>query len=798
MARYSRAEVELVLKTLGYQDARKKLKQVEGDIRKLRPVAQRAFLGVKKAGALAFGSLIYSAKRFAQTMGSAILRTLSYGVINMARSGMRRIRESITGAAEASLAMARAATIMARGGRETTGVYNTLTNSLLRVDKYTMLATTDVTGMGLALAKGGLSAQEFDTAMKTLNTILGVTGEKSEGMSLQFLKMARVFGITSDKFEEFGDILLSGATSATATIKDFLEAVKNVGPTMILAYGKGTESVKQFVTAVATMVEMGNRGSRAGTAMSRMMSELMAPTSQTIRMMTKYGFELYKNSAYSGVFSSALKSQHRAVSRLDADLERLVATERRLAAGGRNEEKVAKTREKIAAIQSKINAEVQASERYFEEFVEAGGKVKPVIEMVKQFRDAVDAGKITSTELAGILRKIFGMRGKRSIESFVVAMGRMEEIGEKVANSIGLGAKQLEQLEKSFGGMHKMATIAFDKLKTTVGMILGAGIVGPIMNSVKRNIIQPISKTLTDSQTWRVMSEDLIAVVSKAFEPFTKTIGELMMTTFFPEKFGFERGTAVYKTRISNLSKVVLAQFGKVAALIGVGLKAIGRTLGSALIDGVLEGIMSKIPLLNQLTVKAFEEDELRKSFNRTFIKSLIKDDDPAKSWGHVKSAAAGKSAEIPAEFRQQAVQYATQMKLMGRKPGGRPGTFESLDTATLISTKVAGIVGQMNRDSSERITKEFTNLESKISKSFALVEQGGAIHGPLGETTAKELAEALGGRIISLKEDLTGAMHTSNNVQEKLIKSLINEYHELSARYATLYGVLKSRNIKK
>ena len=92
--------------------------------------------------------------------------------------------------------------------------------------------------MSLALAKGGLNVKEYDNAMQTLNTILGITGEKSDGMSLQFLKMARVFDISSNQFEEFGDILLAGATSATVEIKDFLEAVKNVGPTMVLAYGK--------------------------------------------------------------------------------------------------------------------------------------------------------------------------------------------------------------------------------------------------------------------------------------------------------------------------------------------------------------------------------------------------------------------------------------------------------------------------------------------------------------------------------------------------------------------------------
>ena len=796
MARYSRAEVELILKTLGYQDARRKLKQVEVDIKKLRPIAERAFLGIRKAGAAAFGVLIYNAKRFAQTMASAMLRTMAYGIINVFRSGMRQVRESVEGAADASLAMARAATIMARGGRETVGVYNTLTNSLLRVDKYTMLATKDITGMGLALAKGGLSAQEFDTAMKTLNTILGVTGEKSEGMSLQFLKMARVFGVTSDEFEEFGDILLSGATSATATIKDFLEAVKNVGPTMILAYGKGTESVKQFVTAVATMVEMGNRGSRAGTAMSRMMSELMAPTSQTIRLMTEYGFELYRDTKYSSIYSSALRAQHLAVSRLDDKLERLVNTERRLAGGRGNEEKVAKVREKIAEIQSKINTEVQASERYFKEFVQAGGKVKPVIEMVKQFRDAVDKGKITTTELAGILRKIFGMRGKRSIESFVVAMDRMVEISDKVNNSIGLGAKQLEQLEKSFGGMYKMAMIAFDKLKTTIGMILGVGIVGPIMDSVKRNIITPISETLTDSQAWRIMSESLTSVVGKALEPFTKSIGKLMMTSFFPEKFGLERGTAEYKNRISELSNTVLNLFGGVAKLIGEGIKAIGQTLGSAFIDGMLEGILERIPFLRGMSKKAMEEAELRKSFSEIFARTTL-GGGPAKPWGQVKLAAAGRAAEVPTESRMEAVQYAEQLRLMKRRPGVKPLTFEPLESTKKMSDAFAGLIDQVQKDSSERTAKEFTAIENKMSKSFAVITEKTVFAG-LGEGTATELAESLGGVIINLKEDLTSAMHISSSVQEKLIRSLIAEYQGLSARYSTLYGMLKSRSLKK
>ena len=796
MARYSRAEVELVLKTLGYQDARKKLKSVEKDIRKLKPVAARAFAGIRKAGAVAFGSLIYSAKRFAQTMGSAILRTMSYGVINLVRGGMREVQESITGAAAASLAMARAATIMARGGIGTLAVYNKITNSLLRVDKYTMLATKDITGMGLALAKGGLSAEEFDTAMKTLNTILGVTGEKSEGMSLQFLKMARVFGITSDEFEEFGDILLAGATSATATIKDFLEAVKNVGPTMILAYGKGTDSVKQFVTAVATMVEMGNRGSRAGTAMSRMMSELMAPTSKTIRIMTKYGFELYKNSGYSGVYSSALKSQHRAVSKLDDKLERLVATERRLAGGRGNEEKTAKVRAQIAEIQGKINTEIEASERYFEEFVEAGGKVKPVIEMVKQFRDAVDAGKITTTELAGILRKIFGMRGKRSIESFVVAMDRMEEIGKKVADSIGLGAKQLEQLEKSFGGMYKIAMISFDKLKSTIGMVLGAGIVGPIIDSVKRNIIGPISKTLTDGQAWRVMSENLTSVVSTALEPFTKTMGELMMTTFFPKQFGLERGTEEYKSRIRTLSTTVLTQFGKVAALVGDGIKLLGRTLGASFVDGIIEGILERTPFLKAFSRKTLEEDALRKSFSSMFGKEINKGG-AAESWGHVKSAAAGRASEIPIESRQQAVQFVDQAKMMKRQPGGKLGTFEPLAANTQMSDVFANLVGSMNQANAERMTEEFVDIEKKMSRSFALVADNKVFAG-LRESTAKELAESLGGKIINLKDDLTSAMRISNSSQEKLVKSLIREYSQLSTRYNTLYNILKSRSTKK
>ena len=142
----------------------------------------------------------------------------------------------------------------------------------------------------------------------------------------------------------------------------------------------------------------------------------------------------------------------------------------------------------------------------------------------------------------------------------------------------------------------------------------------------------------------------------------------------------------------------------------------------------------------------------------------------PAKSWGHVRSAAAGRAADVPEEgrMRQKAVEFATQMKLMGRKPGGKPLTFESLDPATLMSNTVVSLVDQMNKDNSERMTKEFSALENKISRSFAVVTKDTVIGG-LGENTAKELAESLGGKIISLKDDLTNAMHVSNSVQEIL-----------------------------
>jgi len=597
--RFSRNDVELMIKLLGHESARQKLKQIEDQIGKKLPSAgQRAGNVLRKGMAVTFGAMGKLGTDYLRTLKSAFLRTFSYGIINIVRQSMADVSKTIKETADLSLNFARVASIMTKGVGNTQQVYDNLVTSILKADKNTMLFTNDIKEMGLAIAKGGVATtEEFNAVLDVLNGLVGASGENSDQLALQFLKMAKALGIGKDQYQEFGDMLYTVSTSATVQIQDLLSAAGNVGPLMKLSYGKGMESAKNFAVSVAAAAQQGTRASRVGTSLRRMMDKLAAPTSEALGVMTKYGIQLYRDSNYSSKFSMALREQHRRLRDLSQELERLTSTEINYTRAGTKEEELIGIREKIADVQQRIKEETEAGTRIFEQFVDAGGEMKTPLAIAKEFNKLLEDGTINTMQFTEALTEIIGRRGMIAPIGLIAGFEEMLEIEEKADSSLGSIGKSLEFITKEWGWMAREAYTALDKIKTTIGLIFGAGVVGPIVNNIRKNILQPVSDSLTEDEFWNTLSKSMADKVNTLFSPLTKKVGQLVQITFFPDAKMTEEDR---DKKMRELSNEILGFFKPLTELLQEGISSLGNTLGKAFINGVMEGLKASVPNLTE------------------------------------------------------------------------------------------------------------------------------------------------------------------------------------------------------
>jgi len=788
--RNSRTDVELMIKLLDYDKVKAKLKELENTLKNdLAKSAKKGSNRMRRAIAGTFGFLMKPANDFLRTLKSAFYRTFSYGIINIVRKSMADVGKSIKDSADVSLNFARVAAIMSRGGDEVKNTYDSLVTSILRADANTMLFTNDIKELGLALAKGGVESTEaFTEAMNVLNGLVGASGEAAGSLTLQFLKLAKAFGISKSEYGALGDVLYTASTSATTTIGGLLAAAANVGPKFKGMYGAGIESAKKFTVSVAAASQQGMKESRVGTSMGRMMDKLSDPTKKAARAMASLGINLYKDVSGSAKFSSALRRQSRYVQRLEKDLTRLVNTERMYVGSARNQDKLVGIRENIASKQAEINGEIETSTRLLAEFSKAGGGLKVPIEMIDELRRKLNSGEVSMMQMTQALSDIFGIRGKRAAEGLIQGFDEMLQIQANVDASLGSVGTSLDFISKQWGGMAREAATSLDKVKTTVGLIFGAGVVGPIVKSFNKNVLQKVSDSLTSDEYWNTVSNKMYSKVEAVFEPLTKKMGELVSVSFFPD---ITMSEGDREAKIKQLVGDINSFFKPVAKLLIDGFKAIGRTAGKSLIEGITEMIPG---------VKSLEKRIEMNAAMKYFYKQTPKMSERAERFKQAKSLyETGVMPEgVPKSAQGGLTGFVGLMKELGLKPTestSYTGEFESVPRAgaeAKMNNAIAGIVqvltndktsmtdvsekldniGELSWEEAVRVANSMKESSSKPSTTNQRFSVGQGVYGSLEE--AAKVAGSTGTQIELKGKEITSSVKelvvTMNSMLDDLV----------------------------
>ena len=96
------------------------------------------------------------------------------------------------------------------------------------------------------------------------------------------------FNMTAEESSKVVDILAKTATSANFNVNDLAKSFEYVAP---IAGAMGY-SVEETSTALALLANNGLKGSKAGTALRKMLTDLNSPTSEATKVMTELGIEM--------------------------------------------------------------------------------------------------------------------------------------------------------------------------------------------------------------------------------------------------------------------------------------------------------------------------------------------------------------------------------------------------------------------------------------------------------------------------------------------------------------------------
>ena len=574
------AEIELLVRVKA-EEAKKRLKEVENAILKLKPAAQFAM----KAMSFAFGwvqgklnTLQRWIRHFGQTLKSAVFRTIAYGIINVIRGAVREAKKAIEDAQKVGLNIARAAVIMTRGGEDFIKVYDELKSAAYYTGNAIMLNTKQIGKLSVDVAKGGLKVKEYKHFLELLSRLHAITGEDVSSMALDILRLARSFGLSQDQWEEFVDSVIVGVTATTGTLKDLVAGISNVGYVMAMAYGKGIDVAREYIGAIMAMTSVAVRGDKGARWLRRALLEIMAPASATIGLLTEYGVEVYEATGRSRKYAEELKAASKRIMEYRKELGRLYEEEC-IARKRRDQERLAEIQERKAQLEDMIESEKKFAEETFRYFIRAGGRIKYPSEIVKAFLDLVKTGKASREELTLLYRDIANIRGAGGLGTLTAQFETFQDILNQVKDSMGKSKEMMEKLMSTWEAQTETLINSLDKLRVAVADSFGVAVLGPINRLIREHVINPISEWITKDEDLKRSLESLKEKVEDTFKPLLKDVGELLtkwlesVSKGEPEE-ARERKLAPIRERLAQRMRPVIdlikEQLTKAARIIGI------------------------------------------------------------------------------------------------------------------------------------------------------------------------------------------------------------------------------------
>jgi len=547
------ADIKLVLNLVNYNDVYNKLKNINSALQGLGTIA-KGLRPVATTVSFLFSSMTKSVTRFvrdmARTLRSAILRTAAYGLINIFRDINRSIKNYMKDTQQQFLNFARASAIMTKGGFTFSDTLSKMKRISLDASKNVALTSNSIANIAVSLSKAGINLNQYEKMLQALSDAQLVTGEDAKELALDLVRLATAFKVPAEDFRKLVAILVVGSTDAVGTIRGLVQASKYLAPVIVNTYGTGIDSVKSFTAAVMAGTAAGAESTHIARWLRTALIRMMAPSGRAARLMKMYGIELYKADGKARTYAERMKTLGDKMLNLERTINKLVAEENKLRLENRAEE-ADKLAEKISALKDQFNSYGDAVDSLYTLFTQAGGKFRPLNEVIAEFAKLKD--KIGALEFQRILEEMFSIRQSQGVQTLSLQVDKMVGIFGDLETAMSKFNRMVSKILDTAPGKVEVFRTSLTKLKTVIGALGLETLWAPIADALTKYVITPITQFL--------MKPEIQNIMKKYGERISEDIKNIFELLRNPEKYAKREFEIELKIRweklLSDLSTVI-------------------------------------------------------------------------------------------------------------------------------------------------------------------------------------------------------------------------------------------------
>lgn len=276
-------------------------------------------LGSQSAAMLRAGLTGLHASVGMYTSATVLAATATYGI-------SAALRDSVITGAEFYATMSRTRAVMSGGEDSAPWLTNAQEQSRalemqVRALGQTTVFTASEVGDGLQqLGMAGLSANEALVALKPalqLANLANVDMGRSADIATNVLM---TFGMQAKDLQGVVDLMATAVNNSNADIEQLANSLSYAGP----AAKTAGFSIQETTAAIETMANVGIKGSRSGSALRRMFTNLLNPTKQGSEVIKKYSLDILDAEGNTRSLSNIINQMSRAFKDLPGP-ERLAA-----------------------------------------------------------------------------------------------------------------------------------------------------------------------------------------------------------------------------------------------------------------------------------------------------------------------------------------------------------------------------------------------------------------------------------------------------------------------------------------
>jgi len=300
------------------------------------------------------------------------------------------------------------------------------------------------------------SIQLTSSAMK-LSQIAGISFQSTIN---SLIGVTKAFSFELKKLPQIADVITAAFTHSKMTLQDFFVAVRYAAAAANTAFGSTMETFIDTTSALMTLSNSGLEASKAGVYLRGSIQKLMGATNRAITAFAKYNVNIYDSQGASSKYFGTLVKGQKILAGLYDELDALKKRQFELVLAGRdNSEEYKNLEERLLKLQTRISRMRSGLDRIFESFRLAGGRLKPLHEILKAI------GASMPIEVVG---RLFGIRGGQAIQILLQHREEFEKNRQVLEKYYEASQQGMSVLGKMFQNVLNTVLVYWQRIKNTV------------------------------------------------------------------------------------------------------------------------------------------------------------------------------------------------------------------------------------------------------------------------------------------------------------------------------------------